>query len=69
MVDFVHVRIPATKFSSKIKTILSEKMVWPNYQGQGGDQRNPRDNPEFLRQMAELRRREQDALHRQVGHY
>ena len=44
-------------------------MVWPNYQGQGGDQRNPRDNPEFLRQMAELRRREQDALHRQVGHY
>ena len=44
-------------------------MVWPNYQGQGGDPRHPRDNPEFLRQTDELKRREQDALRCQIGHY
>ena len=26
-------------------------MVWPKYCGQNGDNRDPRDNPEFQRQM------------------
>ena len=69
MFDFVHVRILTTKFSSKIKQFSSEKMVWPNYPRQGGDPRHPRDNPEFLRQTDELKRREQDALRCQIGHY
>lgn len=44
-------------------------MVWPKYCGQNRDNRDPRDNPDFQRQMEELRRREQVALQRQVRHY
>ena len=44
-------------------------MVWPSSLGQNGDPRDPRDDPEFLRQMEELRQREQAALQRQVRHF
>ena len=37
--------------------------------GQGGDGRDPRDNPEYRKQMDELVRREEQAKRREVRFY